>query len=116
MGIINIDNLAPGMQLASPVKDRGGRVILAAGQVLTEKHLKILRMWGITQAEVFGSMPQSHEPASDANSDSDIGAEVDQRVQELFLHAGNEHPAVQELRRLAVKRLLRAAEGGSHGH
>ena len=117
MGIITIDKLTPGMKLAAPVKDRGGRVILASGQELTEKHLKILRMWGITQADVFGSEAQSAEGPEATKAESDLLAEAEQHVEELFHHAGNEHPAVQELRRLAVRRAQsRAAQGGSHGN
>ncbi len=117
MGIITIDKLTPGMKLAVPVKDRGGRVILAAGQELTEKHLKILRMWGITQAEVTGVVPQAPEAQEAPKTDTDIQLEAEQVVQELFLHAGETHPAIQELRRLAVKRVAaRMTQGGSHGN
>jgi hypothetical protein len=117
MGIIAIDKLTPGMKLSLPVKDRGGRIILAAGQELTEKHLKILRIWGITQAEVTGPVPQAPEAQETPKTDTDIQLEAEQIVQELFLHAGETHPAIQELRRLAVKRVAaRMTQGGSHGN
>jgi hypothetical protein len=116
MGIITIDKMTPGMKLAAAVKDRGGRVILASGQELTEKHLKILRMWGITQADVMGTVAQAQEVADTPKNESEILTEAEQKVQDLFHHAGDEHPAIQELRRLAVRRFVRAAQGGDHGH
>ena len=46
--------LEPGMVLASGMKDRDGRRLLGKGVKLTSKHLRIIKMWGIVEADVEG--------------------------------------------------------------
>jgi len=46
---IKLDEIGAGMVLARDVKGRFGSGLLVAGNVVTEKHLKILKSWGITE-------------------------------------------------------------------
>lgn len=116
MGIITIDKLDAGMRLAADVKDRGGRVILAAGNELTEKHLKIFRMWGITQADIRGAEPTKSAAAEPETADPEVRMEAELRVRDLFFHTDPNHPAIAELTRLTVKRLVDSCEGERHGN
>lgn len=54
MGFVSLDNLRPGMVLASPLKAPDGRVILGEGVELKEGHIKMLRIWGVPMADVVG--------------------------------------------------------------
>lgn len=54
MGIVSITALRPGMELASDTLDANGRKLVAEGTVITDKHLRILRIWGVTEADVEG--------------------------------------------------------------
>ena len=54
MAVLNINDLKPGMVLAAPVYNKQGGILLGKGAVLTEKHLKIFRIWGVTEAEIEG--------------------------------------------------------------
>lgn len=51
MGRLPLSALKQGMVLADDVRDRNGRLLLEAGLVLEERHLRIFKIWGI--AEVF---------------------------------------------------------------
>ncbi len=52
MAKINADYLQQGMVLNGDVHDLNGRLMLRAGTALTEKHLHILKTWGITEADI----------------------------------------------------------------
>ena len=63
MGVINIRNLEPGMVTAGDVTDSRGQIILGKGRKITEKHLRIFSMWGVTEAKIEGLMrAQSRTP------------------------------------------------------
>jgi hypothetical protein len=111
MGVINVENLEPGMLLASDVKDRGGRVLLTAGQEITEKHLRIFRMWGVTDADVQGV--EMEEVASKAASSVDPQAllKAEEHMKWLFQQANTDNPFMKELLRLVTLRAARKTEG-----
>jgi hypothetical protein len=54
MGVISLDAIKPGMILAGDVKDRNSRALLSTGAEITEKHLRIFKMWGILEAHIQG--------------------------------------------------------------
>ncbi len=102
------------MELAADVRDRTGRVLLSAG-IVTEKHIKILRMWGITEADVKGVTPQPHVDAIRHRVDAEGYADAEARVAVLFAHANREHPVMKELERLATIRIALGEQGEHHG-
>jgi hypothetical protein len=116
MGLIPLDQLSAGMTLAADVKDRSGRIILSGGNIITEKHLKIFRMWGITQADVRQSESVQDSPEQPTETDPELLQEAEYRMGELFHHVDREHPAMRELARLATKRLVKKTEEGGNGN
>ncbi len=52
MTIISIEDIEPGMLLASEMRTRQGRLLLPSGARVTQEHLKIARIWGITEADI----------------------------------------------------------------
>jgi hypothetical protein len=55
MGILNINDLKEGMTLAADVKNKHGNIMIKQGMTLTEKHIMLLKAWGITDADVEGA-------------------------------------------------------------
>lgn len=107
MAIVTIDNLAPGMTLRSNVCDRSGRLLLPAGNELTEKHLKIFRTWGVIEADIAGDDPGvADQPFSGDDIDPERLAEAESAIAALFVHNDPEHPAIRELMCLCVQRRL----------
>lgn len=49
---INVVDLKPGMLLESDVKGTNGRLLLPTGTELTEQHLRIFNIWGVTEVEI----------------------------------------------------------------
>lgn len=110
MAIIIIDNLAPGMTLRSNVCDRSGRLLLPAGNVLTEKHLKIFRTWGISEVDIVGDdQGETVQVPSGDDIDPERLAEAETAIEQLFAHNRPDHPAIRELKRLCVQRRINRA-------
>ena len=107
MSLINLDDIKPGMVTASEVKDPRGRIILGTGQELTEKHLRIFKMWGIVEADIEGL--EKSDIANQAASDIDPQAltAIEEKVELMFKHTNNDHEFIKELRRLTILRFIR---------
>jgi hypothetical protein len=62
MGILNINDLKEGMTLAADVKNKHGNIMIRQGMTLSEKHIMLLKAWGIAEADVDGfNRDQLHE-------------------------------------------------------
>lgn len=49
---ILIEDLKPGMTLSEEVRGANGRLLLPDGVTLTEQHLRIFNIWGVSEAEI----------------------------------------------------------------
>ncbi len=92
-----LERLEPGMRLAADVTDRSGRVLLRAGLELTDKHLKILKTWGVTEASVESNDAET-APIIDPVRLAAVEAEVRQR----FQHCDLGYEVTQSLLRHAI--------------
>jgi hypothetical protein len=101
------------MVLAENAVDRNGRVLLKAGTELTEKHLKVFKTWGLTEANIEGISREDVVDSVAEQVDPQLLEEVDQRLRVLFQHVDLEHPAMAELFRL---RKLACAVKGAQGN
>jgi len=57
MSRVNVSLLQSGMILSEDVTDSNGRKLLCAGDAITEKHLRILKIWGVAEVDVEGIEP-----------------------------------------------------------
>lgn len=96
------------MVLADDLTDRMGRLLIAKGTVLTEKHLKICKMWGVVEAQIEGASSDEIDNFSLNDLDPQELARATESVHERFRHTDMEHPAIRELIRLCI---LRTAKG-----
>jgi len=112
MGKLNLDQLQAGMVLAADVVDRNHRVLLKAGIALTEKHLTVLRQWGITEADIQGVTREELNAQESVELDQDLLAHAETSYRELFRHADMQHPFNQELMRLNVLRTVQRTMRG----
>jgi len=109
MARLQIHDIRPGMTLESDVKDRNGRMLLKAGVALNEGHLRIFKIWGVTEADVLGVSRQ----AVDEEAQADIAPELLEvarlHAESRFRHNDQEHPAVRELMKLCIARKAQEA-------
>jgi hypothetical protein len=116
MGLLTIDDLKPGMVLGGDVKDRNGRNLLSAGTELTEKHLRIFKIWGVLEVDVKGVEQEevAAQAAAAINPEDLLRAET--IVADLFRHTDPEDPVMRELRRSTTIRLARSKKEAADGN
>ncbi len=73
MQTVNVFKAIPGMILVREVETRDGRHLMAVGTVLSEKEIRILRMWGILEVDVEPAEPK-REKGADSGPSSDVTA------------------------------------------
>lgn len=104
MGQIVLDDLAEGMILKSDVHDRSGRLLLCSGVELDTKHLRMFRMWGISEANIVGVDDQAGGTLLVADVDPERLTLVENEMRLLFRNADLSYPAMGELFRLCLLR------------
>ncbi len=99
------------MVLAGDIKDLNDRVLLESGAKITEKHLKILKSWGITEADVQKATKEDIEDTRSKDLNPELLDKAEAEVTRLFSHADRSHPAVKELFYLCILRKAKSISG-----
>lgn len=110
MGMIKTELLKIGMTLTEPVKNFQDGLILTSGTVLTEKHLKALKAWGITEVQVNAELKAGQEDSIEVlldQTDVEMRQRIEEEVNRLFQKCDREDPVIQELMRLVVLQELK---------
>jgi hypothetical protein len=112
MGRLNLEDIQPGMVIAADVLDRNGRILLKTGLEINDKHLKILKQWGITDADIKGVSREEVTAAAVQNLDQEALAKAEEHYTELFRLTDRSYPFVEELFRLSILRHVNQMQGG----
>jgi len=103
---IKLKDILPGMILAKDVKDRSGRILLIAGNRLSENHAKIFRSWGITEicteSEVSSIVPERKI----IDTESDEYKKAEKELRGLFRYTDMKNPVVKEMFQLSLERKM----------
>lgn len=100
MGMVHVDNLEVDMVLSENVKDINSRLLLAKGQKIQSKHIRIFKIWGIAEVNVTGG--QDGDKISESNIDPDKLEKITEETKYIFKHVDLSHPAIQELFRISL--------------
>lgn len=111
MGILAIEDIQPGMVLASDLRTSQGRLLLSSHSTIDAEHLRKARIWGITEADIVGAFTD--------HSDKDILSNVPPNLRELFeemlafrfANCDVTMPPVRRLMELFVLRACTRADG-----
>ncbi len=108
MGILNINDLKEGMTLAADVKNKHGNIMIKQGMALSEKHIMLLKAWGIAEADVDGfDRDQLHEDEMKTVSPEVIEV-IEKELREFFPPLeGNE--IMSEIYRITKKLKIKQA-------
>lgn len=101
MGVVHIDKVKLDSVLAKELRDINGRLLLAEGQKIKQKHIRILKIWGITEVDIVGET--EHGEASEKTGGKQETENATGIAKEVFRHVDLTHPAMAELFRLSVK-------------
>lgn len=104
MAKISIEEITPGMVLDSDLRGANGRFLLPGGTEIEEKHLRILKIWGVNEAEV---RTEGAEPgSSQEEAPPELVAQAQELVDRLFSFSNPEFPPVAELKRLCLRKTV----------
>ncbi|MBT8359285.1 MAG: HDOD domain-containing protein [Deltaproteobacteria bacterium] len=101
MSIIHVDRLKENMVLSEDVRDLNTRLLLSKGLKIKSKHIRTLKMWGVTEVNVASNKSDYEETAA-KEIDAGLLERIEENTRELFHHVDLEHPAIKELFRLSV--------------
>ena len=112
---VSLDDIKAGMTLASDLQEPGGRLLLPAQTVLTDRHLRYFQMWGIQDADIEGEQAQTGADHAEA-ADPALVAEAEARMASHFRHADTNHPVVSQVLHHCVAREVRRLAAASPVH
>ncbi len=106
MALYALNALTTGMILGKDIQDNTGRTLLKAGSPLLDKHLKMLKTWGINHVEI-----KSNEVQTDLETIIKNHPEFEKAAlvegSRLFSHTDNRHIFFTTLIPLWKKRYIR---------
>ena len=101
MNAVLTDKLIPGQILAEEVRDINGRLLLAKGNQIQSNHIRIFKIWGISEVNVAGAASCKEE--FDPELDSELVEKTRESMKIICRHVDLEHPAIKEIFKLAVQ-------------
>ena len=101
MGLVHVDNLEVDMVLAEDVRDVKSRLLLTKGQKIQSKHIRIFKIWGITEVGVVGES-LNKKNNREIQIDPDKLEQITEETKFLFKHVDLSHPAMKELFRISL--------------
>ena len=93
MPIVSVDQAAAGMVLANPVTDRRGRLLIPAGQALSDRHVDALKMWGVASLDIEGD--EEVEVVASISPEALEAARAE--LSPFYRHMDLDHPFVRVL-------------------
>jgi len=100
MGSIHINKLKPGMVLDEEVKDINGRLLLKRDKKIQSAHIRIFKIWGVTEVNIRGNNGSKDTSAGPA--DPQLIEKIKERTHDLFRYVDLEHPAIKEIFRISI--------------
>ena len=102
------------MVLAEDAVHLTGRVLLKAGSELTDRHIKMFKSWGLTEAivENTGSDGSDEDRVHDEVT-NEVFQRAEKTVAELFRYTDLEFPPTAELYKICINEQIKKLAGGA---
>lgn len=113
MGEVNVDHLKAGMVLGSDLKDAKGRFLLGSGTAIEEKHIRIMKIWGITAADIVGVNRTDFSMETMGGLEASLVEQINTSVAAIFCNTTQEHEALQELKQICRLRVIEKLQNNS---
>lgn len=88
------------MKLIKPVTDSYGNPMIDAGLQLTEKHLRLMKTWGVEKVEILSDEEPPEQAVPEKNSED--WEALHSELLPFFIKANLEHPVMKEIFRLSA--------------
>jgi hypothetical protein len=100
MGSMHINKLKPGMVIDEEVRDINGRLLLKKDKEIQPAHIRIFKIWGVTEVNIRGNNGSKDTSAGPA--DPELVEKIKESTLDLFRYVDLEHPAIKEIFRISV--------------
>ncbi|MGD1968623.1 MAG: HDOD domain-containing protein [Desulfobacterales bacterium] len=100
MGLTHINDLKPGMILEEEVRDINGRLLLKKDKKIQLSHIRIFKIWGVTEVNIQGNNGNKNPAASVASPER--VEKIKENTKNVFRFVDLEHPAIKEIFRISV--------------
>ncbi len=114
MAKVRIKDLKAGMVLASHARDSNGRLLLPAGEEVSDKHIHTLMAWGISEVDVEVDIESKKEEVSkdrtSAQNAETLPTQMKEEVDELFRYSNRENSVIKELVELCIMRKMKTRQ------
>lgn len=107
MVFVKVDDFEPGMVLAADLKSPQGRMLLPRGAMLTEKHIRTCKIWGIVEGDIEGDDLQQDEERT-VVLDPMLLERARVLAKDYFVLTDIRHPLVREAVKLFIERTAKA--------
>lgn len=107
MDKVNIDHLSPGMVLNQDVKDPGGRLLAPSGQEVSEKLIRVFKIWGVGEIRIKASEDSDGADSPGAEIPADVRRKAEEITRYRFQFNDLNDPFVEELFGIAVSKKAR---------
>jgi putative nucleotidyltransferase with HDIG domain len=101
MEAVQTDKLKPGQILAEEVRDINGRLLLAKGNEIQSNHIRIFKIWGISEVNVAGARRRNDK--LDPELDPELVERAAENMKLICRHVDLQHPAIKEIFKIAVQ-------------
>jgi len=114
MGVLSVNDLKGGMVLAREVTNKHGNILLERGDVMDEKHIMLLKSWGVTEVDIEGVDREQVEKKEMEELSPDLIATIEEELKGLFPDFGD-NSIMKELYRVIRKFKIKHAVEQPHG-
>lgn len=99
---MQLDQITAGMRLARDIHDPHGCILVRAGVLITDRHVRAFKSWGIQDIPIESD--ETSKPIPDR--DPAVIAELRELLDAQFSLSNPDHPAVQALYQICLERAL----------
>ncbi len=111
MALISIEEVKAGLVLEKDVKNGHSQILIRAGTELTDRHLTLLRSWGIVEVTVKGAGPSRNDVLELQDITPENFAKAENMLRDKFMRASLGDPTMKELFRHCVARKAKTLYG-----
>jgi len=101
-----LQQLKPGMVVGSDARTLSGELVIPRGTPLSPQHIQALKAWGIPEIDIHDEPSPLASRGEFSNVDPEHLSRTEDKIYRLFIKCDFQHPAIQELKQLAIKHEL----------
>ncbi len=103
---VRTSDLKAGMVVARDIKDLHGRLLVPSGVKISDKQLKVFKIWGVPEVFIQGDSESEKKADSLDALDPRQRKQIEEEIQTLFCRHDPSDPVIRELVNICIHRKL----------